>query len=132
MKSVAQTLLSATGQHFMTIDAGRFGDPKQSSYLTRSTATAIINKLIKVTYNNSWNQTVWENTFIKATGGVSDSGYIASVQKEIVSHASAVIAAGGGSFHSSLIHQHSSQSAQKHDVLQVCSVDDIYPVKKPS
>ena len=129
---VAQILSNISGQHFMTIDAGRFGDPKALSFLTNRAETKIINKLIKVTYNNLWNQTVWENTFIKATGGVSDSGYIASVQKEIVSHASAVIAAGGGSFQSSMIHQHSSQSAQKHDVLQVCSIDDIYPVKRPS
>ena len=129
---IAQILSSISGQHFMTIDAGRFGDPKALSYFTKSTATDMINKLIKVTYNNLWNQTVWENTFIKATGGISDSGYIASVQKEIVSHASSVIAAGGGSFQSSMILQHSSQSAQKNDVLKVCSIDDLYPRNKPS
>ena len=63
---------------------------------------------------------------------MSDSGYIASVQKEIVSHTSSVISAGGGSFQSSMILQHGSQSAQKHDVLQVCSIGDLYPTDKPS
>ena len=129
---IAQILSSIPGQRFMTIDSGRFGDPKASNYFTGATTTEIINKMIKLILNNNWNQTVWENTFIKATDGISDGGYIASVQKEIVSHASSVIATGGGSFQSSMILQHSSQSAQKHDVLKVCSIDDLYPSSDPS
>ena len=59
---IAQILSSISGQHFMVIDSGRFGDPKASSYFTRATTTEIINKMIKVILNNNWNQTVWENT----------------------------------------------------------------------
>ena len=114
---IAQILSNIPGQRFMTIDGGRFDDPKALNFLTSSAITDIINRLIKIVLNNNWNKTVWESTFIKATDGISDGGYIASVQKEIVSHASSVIVAGGGSFQSSLIHQHRSLSAQKHDVL---------------
>ena len=124
---IGQILSSISSQHFMTIDIGRFGDPKASSFMTSAIATEIINKMIKVTYNNLWNQTTWENTFIKAANGISDSGYIASLQKEIASHASSLIAAGGGSFQSSMKLQHQSQSPQSHHVLQPCSISDLYP-----
>ena len=119
---VKQSLTSISGQHFMAIDIGRFGDTKASSFMTFDTVREIINKLINVTYNNSWNQTEWENTFIKATNGISDSGYIASVQKEIASHANILIAAGGGSFQSSMLLQHKSQTTQKHVIIKLCAV----------
>ena len=127
VNEIAQ-VLSGPGQNFMTIDIGRFGDPKASSFFTSSTATNIINKLINVTYHNAWNKVVWENTFIKATNGISDSGYIASLQKEIASHATVLITAGGGSFQNSMTLQHKSESAQSSDVLRACSIKDLYPV----
>ena len=122
---IAQILSKTSGRHFMTIDIGRFGDPKAKYYMTSATVKEVINKMISVTYNNSWNQEEWENTFINVTNGISDSGYIASLQKEIASHASSLITAGGGSFQNSLELQHNSESSQKH-VLQVCPVDDLY------
>ena len=130
VNEIAQILsnISGPGQDFMTIDIGRFGDPTASKYFTSATATNIINKLINVTYHNSWNQVVWENTFIKATNGISDSGYIASMQKEIASHATVLITAGGGSFQNSMTLQHKSESAQSSDVLRACSVKHLYPV----
>ena len=121
MEKIGQIFLNVSGQHFMTIDIGRFGDPNAKSFMTSTTVKEILNKMINLTYNNSWNPEEWENTFIKVTNGISDSGYIASVQKEIVSHATTVIVAGGGSFQSSMLLQHKSQSTQKHDVLQPCS-----------
>ena len=126
INEIAQILSNISGQHFMTIDMGRFGDIKTLDYYTRATATKIINKLVNVTYHNLWNQTVWENTFIKAANGISDSGYIASMQKEIASHASILITAGGGSFQKSMVLQHKSESAEKFDVIQACSIDDLY------
>ena len=104
----------------MAIDIGRFGDAKARSFMTSETIKEIINKMIDITYHNSWNQTEWENTFIKATNGISDSGYVSSIQKEIVSHSNIVIAAGGGSFQHSLLLQHKSQTTQKHAVINPC------------
>ena len=127
---IAQTLSSLPGQHFMTADMGTFGDPKALSFISKDNTTQILNKMINITYHNSWQKAEWEDTFVKATGGISDSGYIASVQKEIVSHASTVIVAGGGSFQSSMLLQHKSQTTQKHDVLQVCSIGTLYKAYK--
>ena len=117
---VNQTLSGITGQHFMTIDLGRFGDPSARSSMTSDTRKEIIEKLIDVTYHNSWNQIEWENTFIKATNGISDKGYIASLQKEIVSHASVLIIAGGGSFQNSMLLQYKSQTTQKYSIIKPC------------
>ena len=127
---IAQTLSSLPGQHFMTADIGTFGDPKALSFISNDIGTQIINKMINVTYHNSWHKAEWEDTFVKATGGISDSGYIASVQKEIVSHGSTIIVAGGGTFQSSMLLQHKSQTTQKHDVLQVCSIGSLYEAYK--
>ena len=123
---IAQTLSSVSGKHFMKVDMGAYGDPKARSYISRDKAIELINKMINVTYHNSWHKTDWESTFVKATNGISDSGYIASVQKEIVAHAATVIVAGGGSFQRSLMLQHNSQSKQKHDILQVCDTSELY------
>ena len=118
---INQTILEISGKrHFMTIDLGRFGDSAGRSCMTPKTAKEIIKKLMHVTYNNTWNQTEWENTFIKATNGVSDGGYIASIQKEIVTHASTVIIAGGGSFQHSMLLQYKSQTAQKR-IVELCT-----------
>ena len=115
-----QVLSNVSGQHFMTIDLGTFGDPYAQLLLTKTTTKEIIDKMIKITYNNSWSQKEWENTFTKATNGISDNGYIASLQKEIVSHASSLVLAGGGSFQNSMIQLFKSQSAQKDNVIQAC------------
>ena len=127
---IAQTLSSIPGQHFMTVDIGTYGDPKALSFISRDIATQIINKMINMTYHNSWQKAEWEDTFVKATDGISDSGYIASVQKEIVSHATTIIVAGGGTFQGSMLLQHKSQTTQKHDVLQVCSIGELYEAYK--
>ena len=120
---IDKVLSDISGQHFMTIDLGRFGDPCARSSMTSDTVKEIIKKLIHVTYNNKWNQTEWENTFVKATNGVSDKGYIASLQKEIVSHASTVIIAGAGSFQNSMLLQYKSQTAQKR-IIRLCPLSN--------
>ena len=79
---IARILSSLPGQHFMTVDIGTYGDPKALSFISRDIGTQIINKMINITYHNSWHKAEWEDTFVKATDGISDSGYIASVQKE--------------------------------------------------
>ena len=128
---IAEILSSISGQHFMAVDIGRYGDPKALSFVSRDASIAILNKMINITYNhNSWQKQEWEDTFIEATNGISDSGYIASVQKEIVSHANVVIVAGGGSFQSSMLLQHKSQTTQKHDVLKACTISELYEVYK--
>lgn len=40
----------------------------------------------------------WEGTFVQATGGVSDRGYIAALQRTIASRAKCLILLGGGNF----------------------------------
>ena len=131
LDKMKEILSSIPGQHFMAVDIGRYGDPKSLSFVSRDVSIAIINKMINVTYNhNSWQKEEWENTFIEATNGITDRGYIASVQKEIASHANVVIAAGGGSFQSSMLLQHKSQTTQKHDVFQACSISELYEAYK--
>ena len=124
VNEIAHILSSNSTWHFMTIDLGRFGDSAALNYMSHTTATEILNKMIKVTYNNSWSQKEWENTFINATNGISDSGYIALLQKEIVSHASSLILAGGGSFQNSMSVLFKSRSTQK--VIHTCSVNHLY------
>ena len=120
VNEIAHIMSNISGQHFMTIDLGTFGDTRALAYMTHTTAKEIVNEMIKITYNNSWNQKEWENTFSKATNGISDSGYIASLQKEIASHASSLILAGGGGFQKSMMQLYKSQSVQNSNVIQAC------------
>ena len=99
---IAGILSNFSGAHFLALDVGRFGDPSARSYMTPTTVKQFIASIVKTIYNGKWNTSQWEQSFISATGGVTDSGYIASVQKTIVSRASRVIMAGSGSFLSSL------------------------------
>ena len=54
----------------------------------------LVPKLVKTVYGDKWNWTEWKNSFIQATGGITDGGYIASLQKTLVINASCIIMAG--------------------------------------
>ena len=91
---------------FVTSDIGMYGsitwggtlDPQ----LFHNGLMARVEEQIKHTmerlYKNKWTFEKWEKSFVQATGGVKDRGYIAAVQRGIASQASCLIMLGGGSF----------------------------------
>ena len=95
---ISGLLSNFSEKRFLTLDVGRFGDPKTRSYMSRATTDHFITSMVSVIYNVTWNSAQWEQSFVNATGGITDSGYIALVQKSVVTRATNVISAGSGSF----------------------------------
>ena len=95
---ISGLLSNLSALQFLALDVGRFGDPKARVYMTPATTNHFIAGMVNVIYNGTWNAVQWEQSFVNATGGISDTGYIALVQKAIVTRATFVISVGSGNF----------------------------------
>ena len=94
---------------FLTLDIGRFGShgmqtPNVVSRLTshgedtEETIAYIADNTIKYVYNGTLSRETWEETFVESSGGITDTGYIAMLQRNIATEADCLILMGGGSF----------------------------------
>ena len=78
----------------VTMDVGQFGS---SSYGSKNYKDLSL-KTLKTISHNRWSLSEWENSFVKATGGLKDKGYIAALQRMLASRADCLVLMGGGSF----------------------------------
>ncbi|XP_065907532.1 uncharacterized protein [Dysidea avara] len=122
---IGDLLLKIPGKHFLAVDIGTFGDPKQSSHMSRTQLQQTLSNLVNTVYDAKWDENEWETSFINITGGITDKGYIASLQKLLVSNASYLITAGGGSFQNSLKANHEMMTTEKDTIFSVCRYDEI-------
>ena len=94
---------------FLTLDVGRFGSHvmQHSHAVSRLTSqggdtmesiTSLAKDTIKHIYNGKFTLKTWEETFIEASGGITEMGYIAMLQRNIATEADCLILMGGGSF----------------------------------
>ena len=90
-------LINDTSGVFLAQDLGRFGDIVDIKYLTDDMITAIKSELFQHIYNGKLTTEKWEQQFIDVTGGITDSGYIAAVQSEILKHGKCLVMLGGDS-----------------------------------
>ena len=108
------------GTRMLALDLGRFGDGDEFD-VTDDTANKIVPKLVNIVYGNIWNWTEWEDSFVQATGGIVDSGYIALVQKTLVINAVCIITAGPtGQFQRSILREYKAR-VQHPCIYQVCT-----------
>ena len=91
-------LINSTSRVFLAQDLGRFGDSVAIKYLTKDMIYAIKNELFQHVYNGTLTIEKWERQFVKVTGGITDSGYIAAVQSEILKNSGCIIMFGGDSY----------------------------------
>ena len=91
------SLINNTSSVFLAQDLGRFGDVTDIKYLTDDMITAIENELFQHIYNDELTIEKWEQQFIEVTDGITDSGYIAAVQSEILKHSKCLVMFGGDS-----------------------------------
>ena len=109
------------GKRILALDLGRFGDGEASDYVSNDTVYKLVPKLVNIVYGNKWNWTEWEDSFIQATGGITDGGYIAAVQKTLVTNATCIITAGPGDFHNYLMKEYRAK-AKYPCIHQICVV----------
>lgn len=124
-KIIGDLILKLPGKHFLAVDIGRFGDPKQYSHMKRPQLSQTLDNLVSTIYDGQWNGKQWEESFINITGGITDDGYIASLQKLLVSNASYLITAGGGNFQASVTAHHKKIATEKDTIFSVCQYDEI-------
>ena len=111
------------GTIFMTIDLGRFGDSIANNYMYKNVSNNIAIELFKTVYDYSLTLQKWEQSFIQASGGITDSGYIAAMQRTVVENGRCLVLFGGWSnFQRTLL----SAYQEKHNntcVYKVCYKD---------
>ena len=89
-------LVSKSGSNttFLAIDMGKY---KSNSFKYDSSAQKDFEMFFQSVYNGRWSISEWERSFVDV-GGTTDAGYIALLQKIIVTQARCVLFVGGGSF----------------------------------
>ena len=88
---------------FMSMDLGRFGDTAASSYMSEGLINYIKDRIFQVVYNNSLTMEQWEQSFIQASNGIADNGYIAAMQRTILVNGKCLMFGGGSNFQRNLL-----------------------------
>jgi len=115
---VSAALEKENGKRLLALDLGRFGDGESSLYLTADTVEKTVPPLVASVYGSAWNWTQWEDSFAQITD-TTDSGYIAMMQKVLVSDAACIIIGGDGQFHNTLMNDYKAKGKDQ-CVHQVC------------
>lgn len=92
---------------FLSIDIGKYGSNSFRNTGDKSDLLTEFRKFFRRLYNNSLTVPTWERSFEEVSHS-TDAGYIALLQKTIVTHAKCVIFVGGGSFQKHALHLYKS------------------------
>ena len=106
---------------FLAMDLGRFGDSVVENYINKSVIKNIEAEIFQTVYNNSLTMQSWEQSFIKATNGITDSGYVAAMQRTIVENSQCLVLLGGRSnFQRTLLFTYKEKHPNKTCIYEVC------------
>ena len=123
-KNLGETIqsLNITGKKlFMSFDLGRFGDKTQTLFISPPMITSIEDMLFQTVYNGSVTMQEWESSFIDSTDSITDSGYIATLQKTILDNSKCLIMFGGRSnFQRSILIEYKERHGNNSCVYEVC------------
>lgn len=119
--------MNTTGMVFLAQDLGRFGDVKDIKYLTDDMISRIEDDLFQHVYNGALTIEKWEQQFVDVTGGITDSGYIAAMQSEILKNSGCIVMFGGGSnFQRSVLYRYKENHLNNNScILEVCYADHL-------
>ena len=76
---------------FMSMDLGQFGDIEANSFLSEELMHYIETSIFQIVYNNSLTMEEWEQSFVQATNGITDNGYIAAMQRTILENSKCLV-----------------------------------------
>ena len=130
-----QTQTFDNSSTFLTLDIGRFGsgimqDPSVVAKLGQDSLSSIGESVVQTLehlYNGEWTMTSWEQSFVKATSGIVERGYIAMLQRSIATHSDCLILMGGGSFQQVAAYQYMKhhQGQSKPCLYSVCATESF-------
>ena len=114
-------VISSTNTKFLAMDLGRFGDRVVENYIYKYIIKNIETELFHTIYNNSLTMQKWEQSFIQATNGITDSGYIAAMQRTIVENGRCLVLFGGRSnFQRTLLLTYKEKHSNETCIYEVC------------
>ena len=132
---VLQNPKMANSSTFLTLDIGRFGsgimkDPSTVARFGQDSLSSIkeaVYNVFKHLYKGRWTMQSWEQSFIEATSGIVERGYIAMLQRSIATHADCLILMGGGSFQQVAAYQYMKhhQGQSKPCLYSVCVTENF-------
>ena len=103
------------------MDLGRFGDSIVENFIYKNVINDIETEVFKTVYNNSLTMQKWEQSFIQSTNGITDSGYIAAMQRTIVENSQCLILFGGKSnFQRTLLSTYKEKHVNTMCTYEVC------------
>ena len=106
---------------FLAMDLGRFGDKVAKKFIDKNIINDIEAELFWTLYNNSLTMQKWEQSFIEATDGITDSGYIAAIQRTIVENSQCLVLFGGKSnYQQALLLAYKEKQVFKTCIYEVC------------
>ena len=121
-----QSLNVTSKKIFMSLDLGRFGDKTQTLFISPPMISSIEDMLFQTVYNGSVKMQEWESSFIDSTNGITDSGYIAAVQRTILDNSKCLIMFGGRSnFQRSIEVEFKEKHGNNSCIYNVCYIHTI-------
>ena len=121
--SVVSSTNLVNSTKFVAIDLGRFGDSIAGRFIDENIIKDIETDVFQTIYNNSLTMQKWEQSFIQASNGITDSGYIAAMQRTIVENSQCLVLFGGRSnFQRSLLSAYKEKHINASCIYEVCYV----------
>ena len=97
------------------------GDKVAKKFIDKNIINDIEAELFWTLYNNSLTMQKWEQSFIEATDGITDSGYIAAIQRTIVENSQCLVLFGGKSnYQQALLLAYKEKQVFKTCIYEVC------------
>ena len=115
--------LGSNQKMFLSIDLGRFGDNSATKYMSSGLIDQILSSAIATVYKNRTTIQEYERSFVSATNGIADDGYIAAVQRTIVENSNCLVLFGGNSNFQRSILINYADNHKSPCVVKVCYID---------
>ena len=113
--------ITAGNLMFMSMDLGQFGDIEANLFLSEELMRYIKTSIFQIIYNNSLTMEEWEQSFVQATDGITDNGYIAALQRTILENSKCLVMFGGRSnFQRSLLLSYKEKHKNENCLYEVC------------
>lgn len=82
----------------VAMDVGKYGSRSWYKSVDVMKLKQQANSTLSLLFHNQWTFEQWENSFTQATRGITNSGYIAALQRTLASRADCLVLLGGGYF----------------------------------
>ena len=113
LREIRTTVKQMNTSIFVTVDIGLYGsNPESWKYTFNSLqfsskrASETMEAFKRTLSGLVTDVRMWENSFVQATGGIADRGYIAALQRTVASTADCIVLVGGGNFHNIVLQEY--------------------------